>query len=285
MEWTTLVTDSDIPFCEEFNNGSKKRKIYLSDAFGELFNHKISCKEILILAEKQETINLANRIGIPVVGLEAEAKISLMGTPYILQGLGAESFVLLERVYRRFYGLPVVIVETEHLYIREMMKSDTDPLFRLYHYKDVEKEVDQASLSKKELSEFIESYRRLRYPMYEYGMWIIEEKDTSYFVGEAGIEEDTHSDWRERKTGGICLEAGYVISPRFRRRGYATEALNGILRFVKEKKEEYQFEEICCYIRPENFTSIRIAERCGFLKNVKERYGKQKEVEQYYLKL
>lgn len=271
-------------FRKEFDHWSGRRQIDLSDAFGEWMSGK-KVKEVLILTERQETIDLANRMHIPVVGLEMEKENALTGTSYILQGVERESVVLLEQVYRRFYGLPVVIAQTRHLFIREMRKSDTEHLFRLYHCSDVQGEVDRAMLSQTELSEFVESYSRIRYPLYGYGMWILEEKGTGAFVGEAGIEEDSHLDWQRRGNKSICLEAGYAICPEFRRRGYATEALNGILKFAKEKREEFCFEEICCYIRPENLVSIRVAERCGFLKRIDRRYGEKREAEQYYQKL
>lgn len=285
MEWIILVTDCEAILYEKTDRWNGKQKMHLSDIFSKLLHHKVAHEELLILTEKQETVNLANRMHIPVVGLETESSAHLTGTPYILQGIGEESAALLERVYRRYYKLPVVIAETAHLRIREMIESDTESLFRLYHCLDVQNEVDQADLSKEELFAFVESYRRIRYPYYHYGMWILEEKHTGIFVGEAGIEEDSHLDGEEIKSDGICLEAGYVIEPKWRRKGYATEALKGVLEFAKENKETYQFEKISCYIRSENLASIRTAKRCGFIKNRDERYGKKKELEQYSLKL
>ena len=190
----------------------------------------------------------------------------------------------LERVYRRYYELPVIMIETQHLFIREMLKSDTDKLFRLYHCADVKQQVEQANLSREELYDFIESYRKIRYPFYGYGMWILEEKDTGEFVGEAGIEEDSHQNWKEESDNGICLEAGYAISPKYRRKGYATEALQGILTFVKEQKDVYCLKQISCYIREKNIASIRTARKCGFLYQAGA-YGQEKDLWQYCLQL
>lgn len=283
MDWTILVTDSEMLLKNREYNWNGRRLLGLSDAFSEWLQYRSTCEDWLILAEKQETLDLAKRLKIPAVGLEQEGTVFLTGTPYILQGIGVESTAFLERVYRRYYGLPVRIIETERLWIREMKKSDTDFLFRLYQCKDVQREVDQAGLSREELGVFLEKYRQMRYPFYDYGMWIVEEKETGSLVGEAGIEEDTRLE--EEAADGICLEAGYVISPKFRGKGYAVEALAGILAYVKEKKEIYLFKRVSCYIRPENLLSVRTAKRCGLQRQEGKRYGKQKEFEQYSLKL
>lgn len=285
MKWTTLVTD-----CEELLYGEKfdwsgRRQISLSDAFRELLHHKLSCGEILILTDKQETLNVAERLQVPVVGLELGHRASFNGTKYILQEIGTESAAFLERVYKRYYEQPVVIWETKHLCLREMVKSDTEHLYRLYQVPDVRKEVSQADLSREELAEFVESYRTLRYPLYDYGMWIIEEKETGKFVGEAGVEEDSHDRIKQSETG-VWLEAGYAICPEFRSKGYAEEGLEAIVKFVRMEKESYGFERISCYIRPENIASVRTAERCGFIRSRDERcYGGRQELAAYRMRL
>lgn len=288
MKWTTLVTD-----CEELLYGDRvewngRRQIALSDALGELLHHELSCEEILILTDKQETLNVAERLQVPVVGLELEHCASFTGTRYILQAIGTESTAFLERVYKRYYEQPVVILETEHLCLREMVKSDTENLYRLYQVSDVREEVAQANLSREELEKFVESYRSVRYPLYDYGMWIIEEKKMGDFVGEAGIEEDSHDRMRQSGQGemGIWLEAGYAVCPKFRGRGYAKEVLEAIVKFVRDEKESYGFERISCYIRPDNIASVQIAERCGFIRNRDgRRYGQKGELVSYWIRV
>lgn len=275
MMWTTLVTDNRTLLEEEWCKQYNKRLLSLSEAFPKLLYHTISCKEILILAKEQKTLDLANRLHIPAVGLEIKEGVLFTGTPYILQGLGEESMAFLERVYRRYYDMPVVRIETQRLFIREMQKSDTDNLFRLYHCEDVKQQVAQADFGYEELCDFIESYRNIRYPLYDYGMWVLEEKDTGEFVGEAGIEEDSYGEGEE-----ISLEAGYVVAPKYRRRGYGAEALQGILAFVREQSEDYGWKQISCYIHKNNTASIRMAKKCGFQYQTGG-YGKERDLDQY----
>lgn len=282
MKWTTLVTDCQELLHDETSDWNGRERLHLSDALGKLLRHELSCREILILTDKQETLKLAEQIQVPCVGLEPEeASGHLTGTPYILQAAGAECTAFLEKIYERYYKQPVVVLETEHLCLREMIESDTDNLHRLYHCQDVRGVVSEAGLSREELAEFVKSYRSIRYPMYDYGMWIIEEKETGCFVGEAGMEEDS-KDRTGQDAHGIWLEAGYAVCPEFRGRGYAAEALEAIVKFARFEKECYGFERICCYIRPENIPSVRTAERCGFLKSMDGvRYGEEQELVQY----
>jgi len=281
MRWTTLVTDCEELLTKPTPDWNGRAQISLSDAFSCLLHHKLSCEEILILTDNQKTLQLAERIHVPAVGLETEGSVHLTGTPYIFQKIGTKDVEVLKRVYERYHKQRVVILETERLCIREMSESDTDNLYHLYHYQDVSKEVSEASLDREELTEFIRSYQKMRYPMYDYGLWILEEKETGRLVGEAGLEEDCHSKVRQKESG-IWLEAGYVICPKFRHRGYAAEALQAIVKFAQMGKEYYGFERINCYIRPENIPSARTAKRCGFLKSMEDiRYGQEQNLIQY----
>jgi len=287
MKWTTLVTDCQECLYEKKIDWNGRKKLSLSDAFYEMLSHRLSEKEILILTAKQETLELAQRLHVPAVGLDNQNSI-LEGTSYILQEVTPESVAFLDKVYRRYYRLPVIILKTDRLCLREIRKEDTKKLYQLYRHEDIKKEVAQANLNQKELEEFAEMYEKTRYPIYDYGMWIVEEKETGFFVGEAGLEEDPYAleeqqEPFQNRSKGIWLTAGYAIAPEFRKRGYASEALNGIVLFAQKKKEEYGFLGIHCYIRTGNIPSVKTAKRCGFLKSTDgKRYGKAQKLEQYW---
>ena len=58
------------------------------------------------------------------------------------------------------------------------------------------------------------------------------------------------------------MEMGYTIYPEHRRRGYATEALAGLMDWAGEQAGVRRF---VLSIRPDNEYSLRIARKFGFV--------------------
>ncbi len=86
-----------------------------------------------------------------------------------------------------------------------------------------------------------------------YGFWLIEEKATGNFVGEAGMAEFQ----REMEPSIVGVpEMGWVLSPRFPGKGYATEAVKAAAAWGHRRT--------VCLIHPENLASVRVAEKCGY---------------------
>jgi RimJ/RimL family protein N-acetyltransferase len=77
-------------------------------------------------------------------------------------------------------------------------------------------------------------------------------KDSGEFIGAGGI-------WRQ---GGRMYEAemGYCLHPDSWNQGYMTEAARAFIEFGFR---EWDMHRIFARIDPENFGSIRVAEKCG----------------------
>jgi RimJ/RimL family protein N-acetyltransferase len=91
-----------------------------------------------------------------------------------------------------------------------------------------------------------------------FGYWLVEELSTGEFVGEIGFAEF------KRQIDPPILgtpEAGWVVSPQHQGKGYATEALQTILKWGDQ---HFQPAKTVCMIAPENTQSIRVAEKCGY---------------------
>ena len=91
-----------------------------------------------------------------------------------------------------------------------------------------------------------------------FGFWLVEERATGTFVGEAGLAE-FQRDIKPAIQG--VPEMGWVLSPRFHGKGYATEAVRaaaawGDARFGRART--------VCLIHPDNTASVRVAEKCGY---------------------
>lgn len=57
------------------------------------------------------------------------------------------------------------------------------------------------------------------------------------------------------------IELGYVIDPKYKNKGYCTEALNGSINYLFEKG----FIEIVCGAFSNNIASIRVMEKVGLI--------------------
>jgi RimJ/RimL family protein N-acetyltransferase len=96
------------------------------------------------------------------------------------------------------------------------------------------------------------------WPLMGFGYWIVRERSTGRFVGEAGL-----ADLRRDISPGFCgaPEAGWALSPWAHGQGYGGEAVAAVLAW---SDAELKPERVVCIISPDNEPSIRLARRCGF---------------------
>lgn len=90
------------------------------------------------------------------------------------------------------------------------------------------------------------------------GEWVqyaIAEKNANQLIGDCGIKLDAHE--------SRIAEVGMTISPDFQRKGYATEAFQGILTFLFDTKNVHR---ICELVAAKNVASIQLLHRMGFKK-------------------
>ena len=60
-----------------------------------------------------------------------------------------------------------------------------------------------------------------------------------------------------------AVEFGYVVFSAHRRRGYAEEAIDGVMRWAQD---EHDIQRFIVTISPDNVASLRLADRFGFRK-------------------
>ena len=99
-----------------------------------------------------------------------------------------------------------------------------------------------------------------------YGYWVIRERSTGHFIGEAGFA-DYKRDIDPPLAGRP--EAGWVLRPSTHGRGYATEAVRAIVAWGEE---HFRGARTVCLIAPENAPSIRVAEKVGYVEETRTTY-------------
>ena len=93
-----------------------------------------------------------------------------------------------------------------------------------------------------------------------YGFWAIEEKASSDFIGEAGFA-DFQRDLDPPLGDGP--EAGWALRTASHGKGYGEEAFRAVLAWGDE---QFKDATIRCLIDKDNTASMRLAGKCGFIK-------------------
>lgn len=91
-----------------------------------------------------------------------------------------------------------------------------------------------------------------------HGYWLVEEKDTGTYVGDAGFGTF------KRDVGAHDFDApeqGWALSPAMHGKGYATEACQAQLEWAEK---HFKRTDFVCLIAPQNEPSVRVAERLGY---------------------
>ena len=145
-------------------------------------------------------------------------------------------------------------VETERLYLREMVPSDFSSLCKIlqdekamYAY--------EGPFDHGEAQEWLDR-QIARYQKWGFGLWAVVLKETGEMIGQCGL---TMQPWKEKEV----LEIGYLFWRAFWHQGYATEAAKGC--------KDYAFkvlhaQEVCSIIRDTNLASKNVAIRNGMKK-------------------
>jgi len=104
------------------------------------------------------------------------------------------------------------------------------------------------------------------WPAVGYGYWVLREKGTGRFVGEAGF-----GDFKREIDPPFdgAPEAGWVLAPDFHGKGYGTEAVRAILAWGDEHIGRVRN---VCLIDNENVASMALAARVGFQPYAKTDY-------------
>jgi RimJ/RimL family protein N-acetyltransferase len=104
--------------------------------------------------------------------------------------------------------------------------------------------------------------RMLRFPghwaLRGYGYWLVEEKSSGLFVGEAGFGDFKRT---MNPDFGGAPEQGWAFAPTAHGKGYATEAG---LAGIDWARAHFGAIDVFCMIAPQNDASLRVADKLGY---------------------
>lgn len=158
----------------------------------------------------------------------------------------------LEKVYRRYVGIPWEILMTDRCLVRETCGEDLDAFYEIYAEPSLTRYTEGLYPERKQEEAYLQDYTENMYYFYNYGVWTICDKTTGQVIGRAGFSN---------REGYENPELGFVIGVPWQRQGYATEVCEALLNYGKE---ELGFERVQMLVMSENGVSLRLAEKLGF---------------------
>ena len=144
-----------------------------------------------------------------------------------------------------------VRLETERLWLREIVPGDTDALLQvlgdriaMQHY--------PGPFSRMDVEEWIRR-NRARYDDAGFGLWAMLLKPDGELIGDCGC-------YVRDVLGNVEFELGWHVRRDLWNRGYASEAARQCIQYAFTKLGA---ERVIALVRPENLSSCRVAEKIG----------------------
>lgn len=227
----------------------------LADHLEKTVQDRTGC---MLLTDNDALLEEAQKL-LPCVAYAREGCLDKvpMSCRYVIEGTESLCWEELQRIYLRICGLPLTIAETERLTLREFSETDIWRLYEISMTEQVRRYVDDIPADREEAYAHIRAYIKHVYPFYGYGYWGIYLKESGELIGRCGLQEGTAEDVI---TGGARL--GYLLDPAYAGAGYATEAVQAVIRYAFE---ELGLNCISAIIREDNRRSIAVAEACGLV--------------------
>lgn len=144
-----------------------------------------------------------------------------------------------------------MILETERLYLRELIQADYNDLCKILQDEETMYAYEGA-FSDREVREWLD--RQIsRYRRWGFGLWAVVLKESGEVIGQCGL---TMQPWKGREV----LEIGYLFQRAYWHQGYATEAARACRKYAFEVLDA---GEVCSIIRDTNTASQKVALRNG----------------------
>ena len=143
------------------------------------------------------------------------------------------------------------VIETERLYLRELVLEDKDKLAKVLS--DIESmKFYPHPFSEEEVKNWI-NWNIDNYKKYNHGLWAVVLKEGNIFLGDCGIT-------MQNIDGEVVPEMGFHIIKDYCGKGYATEAA---LACKKYAFEELNYPRLFSYTILENIPSQKVANKVG----------------------
>lgn len=208
--------------------------------------------DFLILTDSPELAHICRKLDMAVAAVLSKGEKDFSDIPYAVTDVEHLDETYLEKVWRRYRGIPWEICETSRCLVRETTQEDMESFYEIYKDKSITAYMENLFEDREKEREYIRDYIEKVYGFYGFGMWTVCLKETGEVIGRAGLS---------MREGFDEPELGYVIGKKWQKQGIATEACKEILVYGKN---ELGFERVRVLMHPENAASKRLCHKLGF---------------------
>jgi [ribosomal protein S5]-alanine N-acetyltransferase len=148
--------------------------------------------------------------------------------------------------------LPVTVLETERLILRQFMEDDAEFIFELLNDPSwIQNIGDRHIQTLEDARLYIVNGPKASYNKNGFGLSLVALKETGESIGMCGL---IHRENLEN------VDIGYALLPRFWSRGYAVEAARAVKEYAKDV---VGLKRMVAIVDPANQGSIRVLEKLG----------------------
>jgi RimJ/RimL family protein N-acetyltransferase len=154
-------------------------------------------------------------------------------------------------------GREVCRIETPRLILRMFEEEDFDRLYEINRDPETFRFSERGPLTTEEA--WVRLLRNIGHWIVKgYGLFAVQERQSGQLIGEAGL-----ADFRRQLGARFdgAPEATWTIAPSVQGQGYATEAMNGVLKWAKDSLD---VRRTVCLIHSSNEPSLKVAEKLGY---------------------
>lgn len=148
-----------------------------------------------------------------------------------------------------------IFVETERLFLRELMDDDAPGLFALDSDPEVHRYLGNQPLKTMQEAEAIIRLVRKQYEENGIGRWAIIDKATLDFIGWSGLKYE-----KNLREAFAYYDLGYRLRRKYWGRGIATETA---IEALKYGFNQLNLDEICAAAHVENIASNAVLKKAG----------------------
>lgn len=215
----------------------------------------VNIDECIVIEDSYNGVTAGKAAGMPVIGFlnKNSGNQDLSKADMLIEGFCEIDYNFINHVYERFHNIPLTIMVTERLIIKELCESDIPNLYSILDKPETKKYQSYVLPSLGTFLEVQKSYINNVYNFYGYGLWGVYLKDNNKLIGRCGIQNVLIS-------GKDEIELGYELDPDYYSQGFGYESCKAIIQYAFT---ELSITRIIAKIHCDNIHSINLATKLG----------------------